>query len=86
MDADIPEKGSLLQAETQTPSSGARHMAAQISDGGAWRRLTALLDAADLDEADEIACVAGALATFGQFERSYRLASVRAPADFRPEA
>lgn len=51
---------------------GARHLARQTSDTGAWRRFVTALDAAPLSPAEEIECDAAALAVFGRFKAAYR--------------
>lgn len=54
-----------------TASFGARHLASQTSEVGAWKRFTSHLDAAVLDGEEDRDCVTTALDTFGRFERSY---------------
>jgi heme oxygenase (biliverdin-IX-beta and delta-forming) len=50
---------------------GARHLAAQTADPGAWRRFVAVLEAADLSPEEERACERGALDAFGFFAAAY---------------
>jgi heme oxygenase len=68
----------LLQRDASalglTSELGARHMAAQVADGRAWPRFTALLDAEAFDHAEEVACLAAAKRVFEHFEQSYRQA------------
>jgi heme oxygenase len=63
---------------SMTPNFGARHMAAQIADGAAWPRFTALLDTAPMDELGEVMCIQAARRTFALFERSYRRSGLMA--------
>jgi heme oxygenase len=56
-----------------TPDFGARHLAHQTSDAGAWKRFVGLLEDAPLSVAEDEDCMCAALATFGRFQRSYGL-------------
>lgn len=53
---------------------GARHLALQIAEPGAWRDFVATLNAAPLSVADERAMTAAAARTFRAFAAAYRVA------------